>query len=102
MTARLPRRLASLPTARAGGLAVRVANTRRARLLGLAGLRGVPPDAGLLLPRTRSVHTYGMRFPIDLIWINAGARVIRLDERVPPWRFRTCRSAAAVIERAGP
>jgi uncharacterized membrane protein (UPF0127 family) len=76
---------------------VRVAATARARLIGLSGLRARPP-CGLLLPRTRSVHTFGMRFALDLVWLDARGRPIRLDIAVRPRRLRSCRAARAVIE----
>jgi uncharacterized protein len=77
-----------------------VARTRRARLRGLA-LRRRPPDgAALLIPRCRSVHTFGMRFAIDLVWLDAEGRVLAVHERVPPGRFRWHRGAVAVVEVA--
>ena len=74
-----------------------MARSPLARLLGLA-LRRRPPRHALLLPRCRSVHTFGMRFPLDLIWLDRDGRVLRVDEAVPPWRVRSCRRAAAVLE----
>ena len=74
-----------------------VAESLRARLIGLA-LRRRSPDYALLLPRCRSVHTFGMRFPLDLFWLDRNGRVIRVDEAVPPWRVRSCRRAVAVLE----
>ena len=74
-----------------------VARSLLARLLGLA-LRRRPPAHALLLPRCRSVHTFGMRFPLDLIWLDRDGRVLRVDEAVPPGRVRSCRRAAAVLE----
>jgi uncharacterized protein len=94
----LPRRLSRLPPARVAGDHVRVAETPRARLLGLAGL-AAPPPCGLLLPGTRSVHTFGMRFALDLHWLDIHGRIIRTDANVRPNRIRTCRTARAVIER---
>ena len=76
---------------------VRVARSRLARLLGLA-LRRDPPDWALLLPRTRSVHTLGMRFALDLIWLDREGRAVRVDTAVPRNRFRACRRAVAVCE----
>lgn len=76
---------------------IEVAASFGARLRGLA-LRRLPPDRGLLLPRTRSVHTFGMRFELDLLWLDASGRVVRVDRAVPPWRVRTCRRARAVVE----
>ena len=95
----MPPRLRRLPrfSARVGGLEVRVAETAGARLLGLSGLRA-PPPCGLLLPRTRSVHTFGMRFPLHLVWLDARGRVVRIDLNVPPRRLRACAAAQAVIE----
>ncbi len=70
----------------------------RARLLGLAFLRPPPPGTALLLQRTRSVHTFGMHFALDLHWLDAQGRVIRVDRAVPPRRVRTCPRAHAVVE----
>jgi len=74
-----------------------VARSPLARVRGLA-LRRRPPGHALLLPRCRSVHTFGMRFACDLIWLDRDGRVLRVDEAVPPWRVRSCRGAAAVLE----
>jgi uncharacterized membrane protein (UPF0127 family) len=76
---------------------VKVATTFRERLIGLA-FRREPPADGLLLPRTRSVHTFGMRFALDLIWLDADGRVVRVDHAVPPRRMRACRAARTVVE----
>jgi uncharacterized protein len=74
-----------------------VARTFRDRLVGLAWRRE-PPAEGLLLPRTRSVHTFGMRFALDLHWLDAAGAVVRVDRAVPPRRLRTCLRARAVLE----
>lgn len=74
-----------------------MASDRRARLLGLALLRDPPPCA-LLLPRTRSVHTFGMRFALDLVWLDGEGRALRVDRAVPPRRLKACRPARAVLE----
>lgn len=78
----------------------RRASTPLARLRGLACLSpdAVAPSTALLLPRTRSVHTAGMRFPLDLIWLDRAGRVARVDLAVGPWRLRSCRRAVAVLE----
>ncbi len=76
---------------------IEVARSFRARLLGLA-LRCEPPGHGLLLPRTRSVHTFGMRFALDLVWLDARGAVVRVDRAVPPGRLRACARARSVVE----
>jgi uncharacterized membrane protein (UPF0127 family) len=81
-----------------GGLTLLVASTRRTRGRGLAGLDALPPDYALLLEPCRSVHTIGMRFALDLLWLDAAGGLVRLDTDVGPRRLRGCRRARAVIE----
>ena len=75
-----------------------MARSRSGRLLGLA-LRRRPPGHALLLPRCRSVHTFGMRFALDLIWLDRDGRVLRVDEAVPPWRVRSVPRAPRRVRR---
>lgn len=99
----LPDRIIALPPlplpAPLDHLDGRVAATALARLRGLAGLPA-PHGVALLLPRTRSVHTFGMRFALDLVWLDDDGRVVRVDRAVPPRRLRGCRRARAVLETA--
>jgi uncharacterized membrane protein (UPF0127 family) len=81
-----------------GGLRLAEARTARARLLGLAGLDEPPPGHALLIPRCRSVHTFGMRFALDLVWLDAEGRVVAVTRGVPPRRMRSCRRGRAVVE----
>ena len=83
-----------------GGLRVAVAARAGARLLGLAMLNDLPPGWALLIPRCRSVHTLGMRFALDLIFLDSQGAALRVDRGVPPARVRSCRAADAVIETA--
>jgi len=62
----------------------------------LRGLAFAPP-AVLLIERCRSVHTFGMRHPLDLYWLR-GERIVRVDRAVPPGRVRTCLRARSVLE----
>ena len=101
----LPRRLRRLERTELAplpGIDVRRAGDPLARLLGLAGLRALPPATALLLPRTRSVHTLGMRFALDLVWLDRDGNVVRTDRGVRPWRVRGCRAASQVVELPSP
>jgi uncharacterized membrane protein (UPF0127 family) len=92
------------PLERSGllGLEVPVATTRLSRLLGLALLPRRRAGAGLLIPRCRSVHTFGMRFPLDLFFLDVEQRVIELRGSVPPGRLVRCPGAMAVLELPSP
>ena len=84
------------------GLRVYEATTFLARLRGLAGVDELPPGVGLHIPHTRSVHTIGMRFDLDLLWLDRDGDVVRIDRDVAPLRHRSCRRARSVVEiRAG-
>jgi len=61
----------------------------------------MPSHVGLELAPCRSVHTFGMRFALDLIWLDGDGRVVRVDAEVPPRRLRTCWGARSVIETLG-
>ena len=82
----------------AGGLRVAEARTRKERMAGLAGLEAMAPDEALHIPRCRSVHTFGMRFALDLVWLDRQGEVVRVDHDVPPRRLRTCLRARSVVE----
>ena len=84
------------------GLEVPVATTLVSRLLGLALLPRERAGPGLLIPRCRSVHTFGMRFRLDLFFLGVEHRVIEIREGVPPFRLARCPAASAVFELPSP
>jgi uncharacterized protein len=100
--ARLARRLRGLPLARAAGRSYPTAVTRRARLLGLAFLDREEAGVGLLIPGCRSVHTFGMRFDLDLAFLGEDGSVVTTRRAVPPRRVVFERGARAVLETPGP
>ena len=56
------------------------------RMIGLLGCRALPPGSGLLIAPCGSVHTIGMRFALDLVFMDAVGRVVRTVAGVRPWR----------------
>ncbi len=81
-----------------GGLTVHVARSYRERRRGLAKMAPLPDDHGLRILRCNSVHTFGMRFPLDLVWLGRGGRVLRVDHDVRPGRMKLCVRARSVVE----
>jgi uncharacterized membrane protein (UPF0127 family) len=95
----LPRRLQRLPSrVLHSGATVHEATSVTARLLGLALLRELPAGHALLIPNCRSVHTFGMRFPIDVVFLDEHGNVLRSHPAVPSRRVLACRQAFAVLE----
>jgi uncharacterized membrane protein (UPF0127 family) len=98
----LPHRLRALQLTRLLGFEVPVATTRLSRLLGLALVSRERAGAGLLIPRCRSVHTFGMRFRLDLLFIDEQERVVEIRRDVGPGRIVRCAEASAVLEIPSP
>lgn len=78
---------------------VHLAERFLARLVGLLLDRRLAPEEGLLLRPCRSVHTFGMRYAIDVVHLDRHLRVRAIARAVPPFRVvRGPRSAAAALE----
>jgi uncharacterized protein len=70
------------------------------RMRGLIGRRGLPAGEGLLLRPAPAIHTAFMSFPIDAVFLDSELRVVRIVERLGPWRAASQRKARAVLELA--
>jgi uncharacterized membrane protein (UPF0127 family) len=92
------RRTSSLPSRLLHGSRVRVAVSRRSRLLGLAGIHRAAAPEGLLIPGCRSIHTFGMRFPLDVRFLDSDLNEVSRRPAVPRRRIVLDRSASAVLE----
>jgi uncharacterized protein len=75
-----------------------VADKLLARMRGLLGRRRLPSGEGLLIERTWSVHTWFMRFPIDVVFLDADRTVLKIRTHMGPWRAAARRSARSVLE----
>jgi uncharacterized membrane protein (UPF0127 family) len=82
----------------AEGRRVAEATTRASRVRGLARLDAMPSHYALHIPKCRSVHTFTMRFPLDLVWLGKDGRPVRIDRDVAPRRIKTCLAARSVVE----
>src|SRR4051794_25947290 len=78
-----------------------VADSPWPRMRGLLGRRGLESGEGLLLRPAGSIHTFFMRFPIDVVFLSREGEVLKVAERVPPWRTAAAKGAKAVVELPG-
>ena len=85
-------------------LASFVAERYPERLLGLAGLRSLPAGVALLIPGCRSIHTFGMRFRLDVAFVEVGPgslEVLEIHRAVPGRRIvRASRAGVGALELA--
>ena len=79
-----------------------VADSTGRRLRGLLGKGALPSGQGVLLRPAWSIHTAFMRFPIDVVFLDADQIVIKIVPGLPPFKTASCRGAREVVElRAG-
>ena len=95
-------RLQVLNTTRHTQLAssMEVADHGAKRTKGLLGRKGLGPGEGLWILPCEAVHTIGMQFTIDLVFLDRRHRIRKVRSNVPPWRMSACLSAHSVIELA--
>ena len=91
-------RFRRLPTVDVASRRLPVAVTLLSRLLGLALLPAGRAGEGLLIPRCRSVHTFGMRFPIHVVFCDEWLYPIAVRGAVPPNRMVREGRASCVVE----
>jgi uncharacterized membrane protein (UPF0127 family) len=70
------------------------------RRKGLLGRERLSPGEGLWILPCEAVHTFGMQFPIDLIYLDRNHRIKKIRSNVPPWRLSACLTAHSVLELA--
>ena len=75
-----------------------VADSSNTRRKGLLGRDGLAPGTGLWIYPCESVHTFAMRFAIDLVYLDRNCVVKKLRSKVPPGRMSVCLSARSVLE----
>ena len=75
-----------------------VADSGPKRNKGLLGRDRLARGEGLWIIPCEAVHTFGMRFPIDLVYLDREKRIRKLRREVPPWRLSACLFAHSVIE----
>ena len=78
---------------------LRPAHTHWTRLRGLLGTRSLPAGEGLWIRPCRQVHMFGMRYAIDVVFLDAAHRVVALVSQLEPGRISPkVRDATSVLE----
>jgi len=71
---------------------------RSARNKGLLGRQSLEQGSAMILAPCSSVHTFFMKFPIDIVFVARDGRVVKVCERRRPWRLALGPGAFAVVE----
>ena len=80
------------------GREVELANTSATRRTGLLKLERLEAGHGLWIVPCESVHTFFMKFAIDLVYVDKKNRVRKVRSAVPPWRLSACLRAHSILE----
>ena len=78
-------------------VSVTTAATRVARAVGLLARHRFATGEGLWITPCRGVHTYGMRFSIDVVALNRSGVVVDMVTEMRPWRIRLPRRGAVGV-----
>jgi uncharacterized protein len=82
------------------GTAIRLAGDSATRKQGLLGQDALPPGSGLVIAPSQGVHTFGMRFAIDIVCVSRAGVVVKCRPAVAPRRLVLSWSAFAMLELA--
>jgi uncharacterized membrane protein (UPF0127 family) len=77
---------------------IRRAGNPWSRFVGLLGRRGLAEGEGLHIVPCSSLHMFFMRFPLDIVYLDAGLQVLKTVENLRPWRVSAGRGAKTTLE----
>ncbi len=77
-----------------------LAGDSRARRAGLLGRAALAAGEAMIIAPCQGIHTFGMRFPIDVVGVARDGRVVTIAAAVKPWRVALSWRAFAVLELA--
>ena len=80
------------------GESVEIADTSEKRRVGLLKHARLDSGSGLWIVPCESVHTFFMKFPIDLVYLDRRHKVRKVSNAVRPWRLSACLLAHSVLE----
>jgi uncharacterized membrane protein (UPF0127 family) len=85
-------------TGRVVAAEVELAADSKSRRKGLLGRDAMSPDSALIIAPCNAVHTFFMRFPIDVVFTDRSGQVLRVRRGTRPWRLALWFGAFATIE----
>lgn len=85
----------------AGPISITAAHTWLSRLKGLLGTRSLAPHQGLWIKPCQGIHTVGMLYRIDVIFLDRHQSITKIDRNIPPFWFSMApKGTESVVELA--
>ena len=91
-------RVDNLGSKKVKNLTVQMADNYFTRLRGLIGKKNMDDTGGLLLKKCYAIHTIGMRYALDLVFMDKTGKVLKCAEGVKPFRTASARGAYYTLE----
>jgi uncharacterized membrane protein (UPF0127 family) len=66
---------------------VKIAQDYRSRSIGLLNRTSFSREEGLLIKPCNSIHTFFMKFPIDVLFLDKKGKVVKIRKSLVPWRL---------------
>lgn len=85
-------------TGKVVGDRIRHCTSGRDKRIGLLNDTSLEPGSGILLEPCEGVHTFGMKFPIDIVFLNRKHKIVALHREVPACRLRLSLRAHSTLE----
>jgi uncharacterized membrane protein (UPF0127 family) len=80
------------------GNSITVADSPETRRTGLLKRTSLERGEGLWIAPCEAIHTFFMKFPIDVVFLSRDRRVVKISRNVGKWRIRACLRAHSVLE----
>lgn len=75
-----------------------IARSFFSRLLGLMFRKSIAEDEALVFYHAPSIHTFFMRFPIDIVFLDKNMRVMKIYPALKPWKLAICLHSLLTLE----
>lgn len=75
-----------------------IADSSAKRRTGLLKHSSLESGEGLWIAPCEAVHTIGMKFPIDVLYLDKKRRIVKIRDSMPKWRLSACLRAHSVLE----
>jgi hypothetical protein len=75
-----------------------IADSSKTRKVGLLKHHSLEPGEGLWITPCEGIHTVGMKFAIDVVFLDKRRKVVKIRPSMPRWRMAACLWAHSVLE----
>ncbi len=76
---------------------VRIAQNFKSRSIGLLNRRSLNENEALLIKPCASIHTFFMKFPIDVLFLSKEGNIVKIEHSLKPWKLSGCLAGCFMV-----